>query len=497
MEIFYKNPLRERISGFFQNLTRPLSTTAKVSKEIHSVDVLEEGEWEWQKEKEKLMANYNKLGSYVAIVLYPLWSLLDYYMAPESLKTAFYIERFVVAFLILMSMLLSRRLKWPHEIPVYAILLLIGTHIGYTCSEVSAAELSAYMLEYSTLFICAGMILLWDIKHSLLVVVTVPLIFLGFNQIGQAHSAEVILTNGGLLTISVLVVYVVLKAVRMRLHKKEFISRFTLNIAMDELQQKNQIISKKSSKITKSINYAKRIQEAILPKEEKLEKNFSNHFIYFQPKDIVSGDFYWFAEKDGKFFVTAADCTGHGVPGALMSMIGVELLNKIVFAEDISSPDKILNKLHQQIRKTLKQQQSNNRDGMDMALCVIDRQEQKLEFAGAKNPLIYVRKGKFRRIKGDKMPIGGVQKEQVRNFQNHSLPFDEHTSIYMFSDGFQDQFGGKEGRKFYSRRFLKLLEYLSQKPMAVQKSILQERFKKWRANSYRQVDDVLVMGLKG
>jgi phosphoserine phosphatase RsbU/P len=451
----------------------------------------------WKKEKKALMLKYNNLGTIIALLFYPFWYLLDYFLAPDNLKLEFGIERGLASVLMLIALVFTNKFKWREEIPAYSVLLLIGLHISYMCSQVPVSDLSAYMLQYCTLFICAGMILLWDLRHSIIVVTNAVLSFVAFNLWAKNHPLDTILTQGGLLILTVLVVYIVLKSTRMNLHKKEYISRFSLNSALNELQEKNKIISENSSKITNSINYAKRIQEAILPKEDALANTFDSHFIYFQPRDIVSGDFYWFAEKDDKYFVSVADCTGHGVPGALMSMIGIELLNKIVFLQDIQSPDEILNELHKQIRKTLKQDITENRDGMDIALCVIDKDQKAIEFAGAKNPLIYIHKGEFQRIKGDKVPIGGVQKEKERLFTKHVLPFDEDTTVYMFSDGYQDQFGGEDGKKFLSKRFLQLLEYVSKEPMNKQKSILDITIQDWMGASHKQVDDILVMGLKG
>lgn len=482
-----------KLPGDTQVVNQPAANTEDERKEKLQTAI----DKSWKKEKKALMLKYNNLGTVIALVLYPVWYLLDYYLAPASLKFEFGMERVLAAVLMLVAVVLTNRFKWREEIPAYSVLILIGAHISYMCSQVPTTELSAYMLQYCTLFICAGMILLWDLRHSIVVVLNALLTFVLFNILSGQHTSDQILTEGGLLILTVLAVYIALKATRMNLQKKEYISRFSLNTALNELQEKNKIISANSLKITNSINYAKRIQEAILPKEDTLESTFNEHFIYFQPRDIVSGDFYWFAEKDGKYFVSVADCTGHGVPGALMSMIGIELLNKIVFLQDIDSPDEVLNELHVQVRKTLKQNETENRDGMDIALCVIDKVNQKIEFAGAKNPLIYVHNNEFERIKGDKMPIGGVQKEKERIFTKHCLTFDENTAVYMFSDGYQDQFGGEKGRKFLSKRFLSLLEYVSKEPMRNQKSILNHTIQDWMGASHKQVDDILVMGIRG
>jgi len=217
-----------------------------------------------------------------------------------------------------------------------------------------------------------------------------------------------------------------------------------------EINHQKEIIEKKNEDITASINYAKHIQRVVLPEESRIAQAFEQSFILFKPRDIVSGDFYWFQEKttpEGreKIIITAVDCTGHGVPGAFMSLIANEILNEIVNEKGILEADKILNELHKSVRKVLKQDQSDNRDGMDMSLCVIDKESKTIEFAGAKNSLIYVQNEEIATLKGDKYPIGGLQHGVERIFTKQFISYkDAPISCYMLSDGYQDQFGGEE-----------------------------------------------------
>lgn len=279
----------------------------------------------------------------------------------------------------------------------------------------------------------------------------------------------------------------------------------------DELQKKSQQLESaleelkvKSLKITSSINYARRIQEAFLPNIENIQENLPESFVLFKPKDLVSGDFYWFKHilplEDSfssikeKLLITAVDCTGHGVPGAFMSTIGTELLNQIVDLKGVVSPEKILNCLHQEIRHSLDQENSDNKDGMDMAICLIHKEEKRLDFAGAKNPLIYIQNGELHQIKGDKNAIGGFQKEDKRVFTLHSISIELPTTVYLFSDGFQDQFGGPEGRKFMLKRLKELLLSIHEKPMDQQKILLEKTLNEWIGNDQKQVDDILMMG---
>ena len=327
---------------------------------------------------------------------------------------------------------------------------------------------------------------------------------------------EVISKNNRLIRnfIIIALIFVVVMAflffMRMRERKKD---NMALSKKNDEIQQQYKEIQQQSQKIavqknsiesknkdiTDSINYAKQIQQAILPSSKSLQDYLKDSFIFFKPRDIVSGDFYWFARvtngiKD-KFIITAVDCTGHGVPGAFMSMIGVNLLNQII-ARKITKSSLILTSLHQGVRKALKQKETENRDGMDMALCVIDKENKTLTFSGAKSPMIYIQDGEIKQIKGDKVAIGGRQHEDKRIFGEHTISIEKETTVYIFSDGFPDQFGGEKGRKFMIKRFRDLLVKIHQKTMEEQKAILDKTLNNWIDNRYKQIDDILVIGFK-
>ncbi len=263
-----------------------------------------------------------------------------------------------------------------------------------------------------------------------------------------------------------------------------------------EVVKAKDFIEQINKDITSSINYAKRIQEAMLPPLEHIKRLIPDLFIYFKPRNIVSGDFYWFAERDGKVFISAIDCTGHGVPGAFMSLVGDAHLNQIVNADAITSPDIILNKLHLRVRQSLKQAETLNRDGMDMALCAIDPYRKIVEFAGAKNHVVYIQDNEVKQIKGDRTPIGGEQREPQRIFQKHIIPVDKPTTFYMFSDGFPDQFGGPEDRKFMVSRLRKLFLEIHQKPFEEQHEILSETFENWKGDDQKQTDDVIIIGFR-
>ncbi len=262
----------------------------------------------------------------------------------------------------------------------------------------------------------------------------------------------------------------------------------TLEITFEEIERKNK-------DITGSINYAKRIQESMLPFEKTMTASLPEHFVIFKPRDIVSGDFYWFEEIHDKIILAAVDCTGHGIPGAFMSMVGDSYLNQIVIMQGITSPELILTELHRNIRKALKQDETENRDGMDVALCVIDKEAKTMEFSGAARPIIFIRNQEMEDIMTSKLPIGGFQKETERVFTKQTFKLEEPCIFYIFSDGYQDQFGGPKGRKFAKNKLTDLLFEIHEKPMQEQKSILEGTLKNWMQAS-RQMDDILVIGVK-
>ena len=277
----------------------------------------------------------------------------------------------------------------------------------------------------------------------------------------------------------------------------------------EELIVQNELIGEKNKNITDSIEYALKIQEATLPQVDKIKAQLPELFILFRPRDIVSGDFYWYSEVDQplnlnsyaskvskKLVLAAVDCTGHGVPGAFMSMIGNQLLNEIVNEKNIVEPHFILNELNKKIRSALQQDELDNQDGMDIAICVIDKDQRKLEFAGAKNPLIYTQNGTLGELKGDRISIGGLQRPGFMSYTKHTLSLKSDQTFYIFSDGYQDQMGGPKGRKLMRRGLYKLLADNQHLPMHQQYKVLEEAFADWKGNGYEQLDDVLLMGFR-
>jgi len=256
--------------------------------------------------------------------------------------------------------------------------------------------------------------------------------------------------------------------------------------------QRDQIAYQKQH-ITDSIEYAKMIQTAILPSME-LFSHKVEHFVVFKPRDIVSGDFYWAEEIDGKYLIVTADCTGHGVPGAFMSMLGISLLNEIIISKEISSPDQVLNHLRDKIIEALRQKTGSIvKDGMDMTVCLFDRNTLQLQFSGANNPLYLISDGLLSQIKGDKMPV--AIHDIMDPFSLHQLNLKRGDTFYTFSDGFADQFGGPKRKKFLSKNFKNLLLSVQDLSMIEQGNRLDEVFTDYR-KELEQIDDVVVIGVK-
>ena len=270
----------------------------------------------------------------------------------------------------------------------------------------------------------------------------------------------------------------------------------------EEVEKQKKIVEVKNKDITDSINYAQRIQQAILPLPEDFSKVFPQSFIYFQPRDIVSGDFYWFYKSKRKdknwVYIAAADCTGHGVPGAFMSMIGNTLLNEILNEKQIYETDLILNQLHIEVRAALKQDTAQNttNDGMDIALVRVDLDNLELQFSGANRALYLFKNGnELVDIKPNKFPIGGYQAETTRSFTAHLMQVTKNDTFYIFSDGYADQFGGVSNKKFMVKRLQNELRAMQNLSMHEQKNLVQKLVMDWKGDA-EQVDDILMIGVK-
>lgn len=268
----------------------------------------------------------------------------------------------------------------------------------------------------------------------------------------------------------------------------------------DALEDSNVIIQKKNESITNSINYARNIQSAMLNRKTKLSNYVTKSFILFKPRDIVSGDFYWYAKIKHKKFIIVSDCTGHGVPGAFISMIGNNILTDLIMHQNIHNPSEILFELNKGVVEALNQNHSDNSDGMDIAICVIDEENKELEYAGAKSPIILFQSDMLNYVKPDTHSVGGVHRFRKKKKTNKFITkifdiADQETSVYMFSDGIIDQFDSTDSNKFTRKRFKEILEKSQELSMEDQKIRLDQVLNNWKGNT-NQTDDITVLGFK-
>ena len=269
-----------------------------------------------------------------------------------------------------------------------------------------------------------------------------------------------------------------------------------IRVQRDQLQEQKNKIEKMHIQLEDSIRYAKRIQTAAMPSPEQLAKLFDEYFVFFRPLQIVSGDFYWAKKISNRYIAfTVADCTGHGVPGAFVSMLGISLLNEIIQRREITKASDVLEELRKEIKSSLQQSTNfeDSKDGMDLALCIYDTQTHVLQFAGANNPMYLIRKGQLFEYKAVKNPVAIYIREKP--FETHYINLEPGDTVYLSSDGFYDQPGGPDGRKFMRKNFKQLLLKIWDLPMDEQKQIIEMTFEEWK-NGYKQIDDVCVMGVR-
>ncbi len=264
---------------------------------------------------------------------------------------------------------------------------------------------------------------------------------------------------------------------------------------LQEVWKQREIIQEKNQNMMDSIHYAKRIQTAILPSNKYFEQFFRDYFIFYRPRDIVSGDFYWFAEQDWKIWVAVVDCTGHGVPGAFMSLMGYNLLNRVVKEQKAGSPNIALQNLDNLVRESLKQDENReSNDGMNICLVMFDIVRSQLKIASAQRPAYFFQEDYFFEIKGSKLPIGG-HTTKTKIFEEHIFDYQPGDRLYLFSDGITDQFGGTNKRKFTTQKFKQLVQHLQTEKFSNQHHIFETTFDNWRGK-YEQLDDVMLIGIE-
>ncbi len=450
-----------------------------------------------ENELEKNSESYHLYGAWIAIFADPLFGLTDYLNMPYAWVNIF-ILRIWVAVATIITLFLWKKYKFSSQILIFVPFFLISLQNSYTFALIKQTDFIGHCLNYVALFIAGGMFILWKWQISIVVILLSAVAKVTFFSLNPQLNIEQSFIDGCLLLILIEILFIILVQTRYSLTIQNIKSKLALVMLNDELAQQNIIIERKNKDITDSIHYAQRIQSAMLLLDEQIKNTLDdNYFILFKPRDVVSGDFYWFAEKEEKIIVIAADCTGHGVPGAFMSMVGDSLLNSIIHDKEIHQPDIILNELHKGIRIALKQEETANRDGMDLSMVVIDKKNKIAQYAGAKNPIIYIQNNQLFEIKGNKMPIGGEQKEEKRVFTVHNIDISQNTMFYLFTDGFQDQFGGEFDKKFMISNLRELFLKIHLEDTNTQQKILDETITNWIAQGKdKQIDDITVIGVK-
>jgi len=450
----------------------------------------------WKSELDQTALKYHKITLWVAVVFNMLFFITDYINLYDHWEK-FLTFRVAVSLICLITVLFYKPLKISIQLMGVIPVLLISIQNAYMWSVMDGLHLQKHTLAYMALFIGSGMFVFYRVYYSIFIVgvsLIANVIFFYFNS---KLSISEFLVSGGLLTFSVAAFSILLIRMRYRLTQKELIARYSLEASKKEIQEKNK-------EIVDSINYAKRIQSALIPPKEVFQQILPQSFIYFKPKDIVSGDFYWISElsttkgKDDEKLVVFAvvDCTGHGVPGAFMSLIGLKIFDQSIQQKNVNSPAQALDYLNAEVYKTVnKHTDSENiiRDGMDVAFCAINYKEMKLTFSGAKNPVYIIRNKELHEIKGNKQPIGAYGK--ITPFTNTEYPIQKGDLIYIFTDGYADQFGGSKGKKMKYKPFKNLLLENADKSMEEQYDILSAHFDSWKGD-LEQLDDVCVIGVR-
>lgn len=452
---------------------------------------------EVRSELEKVSQKYHLIGAWIAVVFVPLFGFTDYLNIPDNWLEIFSIRVFI-SLLTLVILLMRNRWKLPSFIIVLIPFVLISLQNAYTYSLIDKGHLMAHTLNYMALLIGGAMFLFWRWYYSVIVVIISGVFTYYYLQLNPRISTEDFVLGGGLLLSVVAVFMILLIQTRYRLNIREIVARLRLRDSNKALAEQKGIIETKNRNITESIDYAKRIQEAIIGGILSLDEMFKGSFVINEPKDILSGDFYYFYQDpiSKTRIIAVADCTGHGVPAALMTILGANALKEIVETNRVLRPHLILKELDKSIVSRLKSSEDSLTlsDGMDICVLAFDS-DYSMEASAAMSTLCLVQNGKLNRIRGSRFPVGDNHEKIEKNFELHQFQLAKGDKIYLFTDGYQDQYGGPVFKKFMSRTFRELLLSTSQMEMPKQKQKLDETLRNWKGKA-DQTDDILVVGLE-
>lgn len=458
---------------------------------------------------------FHVIATWVGLILNIVWFISDYFIIPEHVTD-------FLAFRIAVSTISAAILIWRHliGINIYSCMFILVAGISvqnaYMWSVMDIQHMQQHAFAYMVLFIGVGMLVLWEMKLSILLAIITIFSNVVFYLLNSKIPLHEFMTNGGLITLSVVVFCIFLIRSRYRLTYNEIKIRLQLELSKKVIEQKHEevVLQKveiqlqkdsleaKNREITDSISYAKSIQNALIPSEEKFRDALKESFVLFKPKDIVSGDFYWVYRKDEIVFYVTADCTGHGVPGGFMTMLGLSFLDQIIVNQHVQNPAEVLDLMKEKLIKTLNQygQVGENKDGMDINVCRLDTSKNELTFSAANNNIYVVKNDspvpgqkELLVYKADRQPCGYFILNKP--FTSQTIQLNPGDCVYTFTDGYADQFGGPKGKKFRYKQFEQMLLNNSYGEMAMQRDILNDTMDEWRG-THEQVDDILVIGVR-
>jgi len=452
----------------------------------------------WRNELEQSSIKFHNIAAWVAVVFVPVFGITDYINIPDHWHEIFYLRIFNSLICLL---LIFNRKRWHLSAAVFAAIpfFLISFQNSFTFRYLNEDQIVQHALNYIALMIGAGMFLMWDLRTSLAVLIPSALatcFFAGFNP---KITVEAYLENGGLLITCVAVFMAVVIEFRRRISIREIKATLALKAANEELVRQKAEIGAKNEAISESIRYAERLQKSMLGTGSVIKEWFKDSMLLFLPKDVLSGDFYWFHEdaNSGTRIIAVADCTGHGVPAAMMTVMGQGLLSRVVVEQGITDAKRILESLDTEVKKAFEhgtELGGRVNDGMDMAVVILDGN--RLSYSGARMPLLIVRKGGMvTNIRASRFPVGSNQYDDSKEYETHKMDLSQGDRLYLFSDGYPDQFGGPSDKRFQTRGILNMLSDTHNVPMKEQYQLLLSKHLEWKGAN-EQTDDILLLGVE-
>jgi serine phosphatase RsbU (regulator of sigma subunit) len=440
----------------------------------------------WEKEEQNLATKSIAKIWLLAAIIIPFFAFLEIQDGMQQVLGFLYLA-LPLSSVLLLSVAFHKKIKLPPAVLTYSVSVIIAILFSFMASKTHIQNVHNYILGVSMITLVRGVLYFGRAKN--LMVVTLINHVIAFTMIVLIRQEAITDIPNVLSAYLFSIIFIIFSyagmQTRYNLTKENYITSLKLKDSFKEIEEKNK-------DILDSITYAKRLQDAILPPLSTVKKHLSESFILYKPKDIVAGDFYWLEKVGDTILIAAADCTGHGVPGAMVSVVCSNALNRTVKEFKITEPGKILDKTRELVLETFEKSESNVQDGMDISLCSINTVTKEVKWSGAYNSLVYVQDGAIHEIPADKQPIGKT--DNPKPFTTHTLSLSD-SSLYLFTDGYADQFGGPKGKKFKFKQLSDKLSVISNQPMEEQKRVLENTITEWKGK-LEQVDDILVIGIR-